>query len=89
MQRSKVRRVRVTDQQVSEFLHALTAADGITTNRALARVLGMPVDRIGGFVSQIRRLLNVDGADILTVQHESESIELNEALLRLQFGLDE
>ncbi len=89
MQRSKVRRVRVTAQQVSEFLHALTAADGITTNRALARVLGMPVDRIGGFVSQIRRLLNVDGADILTVQHESESIELNEALLRLQFGLDE
>ena len=54
---------------------------------ALAERLGVPLFRLGGIVSALRRILNVDGYDVLSVDDSSETIELNRELLDTQFGL--
>ena len=38
-------------------------------------------------MSALRRVLNVDGYAVLSVDETSETIELNRALLATQFGL--
>ena len=40
-----------------------------------------------GIVSALRRILNVEGYDVLSVDEISETIDLNRELLDTQFGL--
>ena len=48
---------------------------------------GVPLFRLGGIVSALRRILNVEGYDVLSVDETSETVELNRDLLDMQFGL--
>ena len=69
------------------MLSALDARGGKLTGPALAESLGVPLFRLGGIVSALRRVLNVDGYAVLSVDETSETIELNRDLLATQFGL--
>ncbi|MCW5587259.1 MAG: hypothetical protein KIS75_14090, partial [Chromatiales bacterium] len=54
---------------------------------ALAHRLSLPEVRVGGLLSAVRRLLNVDQAAVLSVDETTGTIELNLALLQQQFRL--
>ncbi len=73
------------DAQVAEVLDALGQAGGKLPVTSLAAVAGQPPFRMGGYVAQLGRLLNVDGYAVIGVTDEGRTAELNTALLREQF----
>jgi hypothetical protein len=80
-------RVLPSEEVVRRFLEALDGRGGKLTREALARHLGLPPFRIGGFVAAMQRLLNVDGYPVLVLDEASSTVELNVNLLRAQFEL--
>ena len=55
------------------------------TRAALAQRMGIPAYRLVQLVAATRRLLNVDGIQVLDVEDASETVILNQALLQQQF----
>ena len=53
----------------------------------LAQQLAIPLIRVDGLIQNYRRLLNVDGYDVLSYDQPSETIVLNIELLKSQFEL--
>jgi hypothetical protein len=47
----------------------------------------MPMVRIGGFLSAVRRVLNVDRSAVVSIDEAAGEVELNRGLLDLQFQL--
>ena len=86
-QRKQAARTALPDERIRGILAALDARGGKLTGRALAEGLGVPLFRLGGIVSALRRVLNVDGYPVLSVDESSETVELNRDLLDVQFGL--
>lgn len=86
-QRARAGRNVQSPEEVGRFLHIMLLRGGKLTRPALARSLNMPELRVGGYVSQIRRILNVEGYPIVHVHEESSTIELNEPLLKAQFDI--
>ena len=70
-------------------LVALERRGGKLTRSALAKQIGVPTLRIGGIVSALRRLLNIEGYPVLSMDDSSDTVELNRDLLLTQFELDE
>ena len=52
---------------------------------ALAQRLSLPEIRLGGMLSAVRRILNVDQAAVLVIDEAAGTVELNIALLHQQF----
>jgi len=77
----------VGDEQVRALLAALAERDGLWPFAALAQRLGDPPFRLNGRLAQVRRLLNVDGYPVLTVDDPANTVTLNRDLLEVQFGL--
>ena len=73
------------DEQVMSLLCALTIRGGRLSRTGLAQSLSAPVLRVGGLVNATRRLLNLDQAQVLTI--DGEEVVLDERLLRIQFDL--
>lgn len=73
------------DDHVQALLCALAARGGRLSRAGLAQALSAPVLRVSGLVSAVRRVLNLDQAQVLTT--DSEDIVLDERLLRVQFRL--
>ena len=86
-QRKQAARTALPEERIRAILTALDARGGKLTGPALAESLGVPLFRLGGIVSALRRVLNVDGYAVLSVDETSETIELNRDLLDTQFGL--
>ncbi len=86
-QRKQAARTTLPEERIRAMLSALDARGGKLTGPALAESLGVPLFRLGGIVSALRRVLNVDGYAVLSVDETSETIELNRDLLATQFGL--
>ena len=86
-QRRQAARTALPEARIRAVLTALDARGGRLTGSALAERLGVPLFRLGGIVSALRRILNVDGYDVLSVDDASETIQLNRDLLDTQFGL--
>ena len=86
-QRKQAARTALPEERIRAILTALDARGGKLTGPALAESLGVPLFRLGGIVSALRRVLNVDGYAVLSVDETSETIELNRDLLATQFGL--
>ena len=86
-QRKQAARTALPEERIRAMLTALDARGGKLTGPALAESLGVPLFRLGGIVSALRRVLNVDGYAVLSVDETSETIELNRDLLATQFGL--
>ena len=80
-QRRQTTRTALPDERIRDVLAALDARGGKLTGPALADRLGVPLSRLGGIVSALRRILNVDGYDVLSVDDASETIVLNRGLL--------
>jgi hypothetical protein len=88
-QRRAASRVALTDERLRAMLEALDERGGKITRAALAKRIGVPALRIGGVISALRRVLNVDGYAVLAVDDASDTIELNREQLLKQFGLGE
>ena len=87
-QRRRARKVAVEDTTVFDAVATLAARGGAMTPEALARAVGQHPSRIDGFVVLLQRILNVDGYNIIHLDRERDVVELDEPLLRRQFGLE-
>jgi hypothetical protein len=70
------------------FLAALDERAGTMLKSALAQRLEQPEFRMQGIIASMRRLLNVDGYDVLAADESSGSVKLNKELMRVQFELE-
>lgn len=86
-QRQLAARVAPPDEKMRLLLTSLSERGGKLSRTALANRLSLPEVRIGGLLSAVRRLLNVDQASVLTVDENAGTVELNLVLLHQQFGL--
>ncbi|HET8994980.1 MAG TPA: hypothetical protein VFN32_14370 [Rhodococcus sp. (in: high G+C Gram-positive bacteria)] len=80
-------RIVVRDNQIRTLLSALLAAPAreVTTERA-AGLLGLAPGRVGGALLQVKRVLDVEGYEVLLL--DGGVVRLDEAALREQFGVD-
>jgi len=74
-------------EQIKRFLSLLDQRNGRIQRGHLAQQLAMPLIRVDGMIQNYRRLLNVDGYDVLAYDQPSETIVLNIELLKNQFEL--
>lgn len=81
-------RAMLPEAQARQLLESLQERGGRLTRQALGQRLGVPLLRVNGLVAAMRRVLNVDGYPVLSVDDASETIDLNLGLLRTQFELD-
>ncbi len=86
-QRRLAARVALPDETMRLLLTALSERGGKLSRAALAQRLSLPEMRLGGVLSAVRRMLNVDQAPVLVVDEAAGSVELNLALLQQQFRL--
>jgi hypothetical protein len=74
-------------EHFKRFLSLLDQRNGRIQRGHLAQQLGMPLIRVDGLIQNYRRLLNVDGYDVLSYDQPSETIVLSIELLKSQFEL--
>ncbi|SPA40192.1 PglZ domain [Cupriavidus taiwanensis] len=86
-QRQLAARVALPDEKMRLLLQALAERGGKLSRSALANRLALAEVRIGGLLSAVRRVLNVDQAAVLSVDETAGSVDLNIALLQQQFKL--
>jgi hypothetical protein len=77
------------DPVMRSLVAALASRSGQLTRAALAQALGIPAFRVGGLVNAARRVLNVDQAQVLSLEPSGDEVVLDVRLLRLQFQLGE
>lgn len=77
------------DDSLRLVLLTLDARGGRSSRATLAQALGVPAVRVGSIVSAARRILNVDQAQVLSLDAAGDEIVLNARLLRDQFELGE
>jgi hypothetical protein len=87
VQRQMAARVALPEERIRDILMALDERGGKLTRPALAKRLGVPPIRLAGMISALRRLLNVEGYAVLSVEEQSDTVELNRKQLFTQFGL--
>ena len=86
-QRQMAARVALPEDKIRAILAALEERGDKLTRTALAKRINAPPTRLGGMLSALRRLLNVEGYAVLSVDEESDTVELNRKQLFTQFGL--
>lgn len=86
-QRQMASRVALPEERIRAILIALEERGGKLTRPALAKRLGVAPMRLAGMISALRRLLNVEGYAVLSVDEQSDTVELNLKQLFGQFGL--
>ncbi|MBW3603230.1 MAG: BREX-2 system phosphatase PglZ, partial [Actinobacteria bacterium] len=79
-------RVQLDDARIAALLAALDTA-GPVGREALAREVGMAPTRLDGALSVLRRLVNLDGYPVLSIDRDADEVTLDVGLLREQFGL--
>jgi hypothetical protein len=87
-QRKLAGRTPVADVVVRAFLAALADRGGKMLRPALAKQLNVPPLRLPGLIVAMRRALNLDGVDVLTVDDASDSVVLDMSRLKVQFDLE-
>jgi hypothetical protein len=87
-QKDLIRRHAPEDNIVRQTLSVLESNGGIMTPTAFSNAAGIPGARLDGLIARIQRLLNVDGYEILMLNHNENKVELNLARLKRQFDLD-
>jgi len=86
-QRKRSERGAATDEQVTRIIATLERRGGTMTRAALARALDMHLARLTTVLAAVRRLLNVEGYPVLSVDETSDSVVLDRAMLATQFDL--
>jgi hypothetical protein len=85
--RSLAGRHPVDDTVVVTIIDTLAARGGRAHRDTLAAQLGIAAYAIGGLLTSLRRVLNVDGYPVLDTDPDRVTAVLDVALLREQFGL--
>jgi len=80
-------RVAPAPEVVRRTLLALDDRSGALLVGALAGKVGLPEFRMAGLLTGLRRVLNVEGYPVLTVDEASATVRLNRELLDTQFDL--
>jgi PglZ domain len=75
------------DPVVRALVAALAARGGRLSRTALAQALQLPAFRASGLVNAARRVLNVDQAQVLSIDVTTDEVILDIRLLRLQFEI--
>jgi len=83
--RQRAGRTAISDDDLLKFIRLLQAQQWQIMEATLCRELQIPKLRVRGFLSNIQKLLNVDGYPILSVDRESQTIRLNVSDFRKQF----
>jgi PglZ domain len=76
------------DTTVMRCMEALDRHGGTLTPAALAQQAGILPLRLDGLLAKLQRLLNVDGYEVLMIDHVQNRVTLNVPLLHRQFELD-
>ncbi len=74
--------------QVRLILMALDERGGVILKNALSQRVQIPGLRINGVLAVLRRILNIDGYPVLTLDEDGETVRLNRPLLAKQFELE-
>ena len=87
-QRALHRRVKIEDDRIRQMLLALDER-GKLTRPALIQRLGIAHVRLPGLLSALRRVLNVEGFDVIQVDEVSDTVSFDRALLCRQFEIED
>ena len=86
-QRRMAGRRALPDAEVAVFVRALLARGGRAHQDTVATAAGIAAPDLGQRFAAVKRLLNVDGYEVLDLDGDGVTYRLDEALLREQFGL--
>ena len=78
---------RMPKTKIRAALEALLAANNTLPLPVLAQRAGEVPSRANGFATTLARILNVDNFEVLQLTDGGQTVRLNVALLRAQFGL--
>jgi hypothetical protein len=78
-------RSRLSQHDVRRLLHALDRAGGFMSEGRLADEAALPSNRIGGYIAQLQRLVNLDGYAV--VETREGEVRFDRELLERQLGL--
>lgn len=81
-------RAPLPDERVAALVGALLDGGGRATLDGLAAQAGIPAHRIGGTVTALRKLLQVEGYPVLAMDADGQTVKLDVDLLVEQFGLE-
>jgi len=78
---------RLEASRIEETVRALAVRNGVLMKAALAQKLDMPLLRIDGFLSNLQRVLNIDGYPVVSID-SSQTVRLDISLLKTQFEVE-
>ena len=81
-------RAPLPDDRVAALVGGLLEGGGRASLDSLAAQAGIPAHRVGGVVTALRRLLQVEGYPVLAMDPDGRTVKLDVALLVEQFGLE-
>lgn len=87
-QRAAAGRQALDNDRARALLSALDRRGATALLDALAVDADVPVLRIRGAITSLRRVLNVDGYDVVSLG-DDDTVTLNKALLAVQFGVEQ
>ena len=87
VQKDRAGRSAPADNVVVCLLETLIDHHGKMTLAALSEQISIPAFRLRGMLPSVQRILNLDGQQILKIERTSDTIELDESLMRQEFSL--
>lgn len=87
MQAVAAGKMRVADDRVAAILGTLAEAGDSLTMKALSVKLGLPSVRLNGNLMGLRRVLNLDGIEVLEIDSSSNTVRISWSLLKTQFEI--
>jgi len=73
--------------EVRQLIEIVAAHSGRISESALAQRLGLAPARVRPRIAAIRRVLNVEGYQVLSYDYDSQTVELDIEMLRKQFEI--
>ncbi len=83
-----VRRHVPDDSLVRKCLTVLDENGGLMTPAAFSKAASLPAARLDGLVSKLKRMLNVDGYELIDLDRNENKVELHIEKLKRQFDLN-
>lgn len=87
-QRQLAGRAALDDEELAQLLHLVVAGSGTLSGTAIANATGLPAHRVRSKLDALRRLLNVDGYEVVQLDSDN-TVHVSRPLLATQFGIDE
>ena len=86
-QQARAGRHALPAELVTKALRTLLAGGGRAHKETIARALEVSVVRFNGYLSVFKRLLNVEGYEVLSLDADGHTLLLDVDLLKTQFGV--